>query len=104
MVTSITVGPAITIGSVMPISRAMAGPVTAGNQNVAPQPISWVSESAATARRVGEGRSIEGLQWNGGNVEGGTLAGFCDIRLNGGFDFRRYISVHGEIAGSPAHQ
>ena len=40
MTTSITVGPAMTMGSASPKSLAMAGPVTAGIQNVAPQPMS----------------------------------------------------------------
>lgn len=37
----------------MPRSAAIAGPVTAGIQNVEPQPMSYVRESAATMWAVG---------------------------------------------------
>ena len=60
MTTSMTVGPAMIMGRLMPSSSAMAGPVTAGSQNVAPQPMSWVSDRAATARTVGERYGIRG--------------------------------------------
>ena len=46
---SMTVGPAMTMGRLMPRSLAMAGPVTAGSQKVAPQPMSWVTDRATTA-------------------------------------------------------
>ena len=58
MTTSMTVGPAMTVGKAMPRSWAIAGPVTAGSQNVAPQPISWVTDRAATARTVGDRNGI----------------------------------------------
>lgn len=54
MTTSITVGPAMIAGRIISRSLAMAGPVMAGSQNVAPQPMSCVTDKAATARTVTE--------------------------------------------------
>src|SRR3546814_19054324 len=57
IMTSMTVGPAMTMGRAMASSPAMADPVTAGSQNVAPQPMSWVTDRAAIARTVEIGRA-----------------------------------------------
>src|SRR3546814_4376991 len=58
IMTSMTVGPAMTMGRAMASSPAMADPVTAGSQNVAPQPMSWVTDRARSEEHTSELQSL----------------------------------------------